>query len=261
MSNVTDHSGRRYVVVGGTAGMGAAAAALLASAGARTTIIGRNAERAATKAAAMGGNVAGEGSDKGGLDAAIHRSADRMGGIDGLAVTAGPMASQGSLLELTDEQWSEMFETQLMTTVRSLRAAIPLLKANGGGNIVTTAAYSVRAQKENLPHYAAMKTAVASVSKNAAKFHGKDNIRVNCIAPGAVATDAMDPLKAMAVAEYGGDPMAALNRMMIEKWGMKVATNRVGEPREIGELIAFLLSPAAAFMTGALINIDGGTDF
>jgi NAD(P)-dependent dehydrogenase (short-subunit alcohol dehydrogenase family) len=148
-----------------------------------------------------------------------------------------------------------------MTVVRACRAALPHLQRRGGGRIVTVAAYSIRAQKPFLTHYAAMKSAVASVTKNIAKSYGQDRIGANCIAPGAIDTEALDAAADEAMSRYGVDREAALARFMAEKWGMNVALGRPGRVQEVAALIAFLLSPRAEYLTGALINIDGGTDF
>jgi 3-oxoacyl-[acyl-carrier protein] reductase len=253
---------KRYVLVGGTAGMGFAAAGILVASGARVALIGRNREQARKTASSLGPAAIGEGSLEGGIETAIGRACEALGSIDGIAITAGPIGSRGGILELSDDDWQESFETIFLLTMRSLRAALPLLAENGGGTIVTTAAYSVRAPKRALPHYAAMKAAVVSLTKNIALFHAAEGIRANCIAPGAIATEALGGARDTAAARYPGrDPQDALNAVMIEDWGMRVAQNRVGEPHEAGELIAFLLSPAAAYMTGALLNIDGGTNF
>ena len=104
--------------------------------------------------------------------------------------------------------------------------------------MVTTAAYSARAAKPVLPHYAAMKAAVISLTKNIAKTYGAQGVRANCVAPGAVATEALDKAKAAAVEKFGPPEDVALNRFMVENWGMKVALNRVGLPHEVGELVA-----------------------
>ena len=253
---------RSYALVGGTNGMGFAAAELLVEAGARVALIGRDKDRARQRAALLGGHAIGEGGDGSGVEAAIARAHDRLGRLDGLAVTAGPIARRGGIMELADADWEESFETIFMLTMRSLRAALPLLEANGGGTIVTTAAYSIRAPKPILPHYGAMKAAVASLTKNIASSHGERGIRANCIAPGAIATEALDEARDAAGKRYPDDDAdAALNRLMVEDWGLDVAQRRVGLPHEAAELIVFLLSPAATFMTGALINIDGGTSF
>ncbi len=258
---------RRILIIGGTTGMGFAAAREAARGGAAVAITGRDAGGAHAKAAELaaetGGRILGFAADSGDTDgfaAAIEAAGAALGGLDGLAVTAGPMQRQAEFLDLGDQDWADCFNTQLMTVVRACRAALPLLIESRGA-LVTIAAYSIHAQKPTLPHYAAMKSAVASLTKNIAKTYGPRGVRANCIAPGAIATEALDPAKQAALAKYGPPEDAALNRFMIENWGMKTALNRAGQPREVGELIAFLLSDKAAYLTGALINIDGGTDF
>jgi 3-oxoacyl-[acyl-carrier protein] reductase len=248
-------SRRAHIIVGGTAGMGKAAAIELLAGGDRVALIGRDTARAEAVAAGLG--ALGFGSDQGGLDAAMQRAVAALGGLDGLAVTSGPIAVQDDLLALSDDDWAECFDTQLMTVVRALRIAVPAMTARGGGSIVTVAAYSIRAPKAVLAHYAAMKAAIGVVTKTIAKAHGKDHIRANCIAPGAIATDSMDAMREA----LGGLDNKGLWQVMRDKYGQKAGLDRIGEPHEVGELIAFLLSPKAAYLTGAMINIDGGTDF
>jgi 3-oxoacyl-[acyl-carrier protein] reductase len=248
-------SPRTHIIIGGTAGMGKAAAIQLLAEGEQVALIGRSSARAEAAAAAIG--ALGFGSDEGGLGAAMERATEALGGLDGLAVTAGPIAAQDDLLALSDDDWAECFDTQLMTVVRALRVAIPAMTARGGGSIVTVAAYSIRAPKPVLAHYAAMKAAVGVITKTIAKAHGKDGIRANCIAPGAIATDSMDAMREA----MGGLDNAGLWQVMRDKYGQKAGLDRIGEPHEVGELIAFLLSAKAAYLTGAMINIDGGTDF
>jgi 3-oxoacyl-[acyl-carrier protein] reductase len=248
-------NGRKHIIVGGTAGMGKAAAIELVAAGGSVALIGRNTKRAEVVATELG--ALGFGSDEGGLEAAMRHAVDALGGLDGLAVTAGPIHVQKDLLDLSDDDWAESFETQLMTVVRALRVAVPAMVERGGGSIVTVSAYSIRAPKAVLSHYAAMKAAIGVVTKTIAKSHGRDGIRANCIAPGAIATDAMDATRAA----LGGLDNVGLWQVMRDQYGMKAGLDRIGEPHEIGELIAFLLSPKAAYLTGAMINIDGGTDF
>jgi NAD(P)-dependent dehydrogenase (short-subunit alcohol dehydrogenase family) len=202
---------RAHIVVGGTSGLGHAAARVLTDEGHRVVLVGRDSARAEGVAEAIG--AMGEGSDRGGLEAALRRAVERLGGLDGIAVTAGP--------------------------------------------IVACAAYSIRAPKPVLLHYAAMKAAIAVFIKGVAKAHGSQGIRANCIAPGAFATEALDATRA---ALDGADDLRLWQEMR-DTYGMKAALDRIGEPREAGELIAFLLSEKAAYLTGALINIDGGTDF
>ncbi len=235
--------------------MGKAAAIELLAQGDKVALIGRDTARAEAAAAGLG--ALGFGSDQGGLGAAMERAIAVLGGLDGLAVTAGPIAVQDDLLALSDDDWTECFDTQLMTVVRALRVAVPAMTLRGGGSIVTVSAYSIRAPKAVLAHYAAMKAAIGVVTKTIAKTYGKDHIRANCIAPGAIATDSMDAMREA----LGGLDNQGLWQVMRDKYGQKAGLDRIGEPHEVGELIAFLLSPKAAYLTGAMINIDGGTDF
>jgi 3-oxoacyl-[acyl-carrier protein] reductase len=246
---------RNHIIVGGTAGMGKAAAVQLLAEGNTVALIGRDTARAEAVASEIG--AIGFGSNECGLEAAMRRAVEALGGLDGLAVTAGPINVQADLLALSDEDWAESFETQLMTVVRALRVGVPAMIARGGGSIVTVSAYSIRAPKQVLAHYAAMKAAIGVVTKTIAKVHGKDGIRANCIAPGAIATDSMDAMRDA----LGGLDNVGLWQVMRDKYGQKAGLDRIGEPHEVGELIAFLLSPKAAYLTGAMINIDGGTDF
>ena len=255
------HAGRRYIVVGGTGGMGRATAVELARTGGRVAVIGRDAGRAAAVAAQIGTDAVGEGGEGASLGPAVERAIARLGGLDGVAITAGPIHARGQFLDLAEESWAEAFDTQVMTVVRAAHPALSAMIAGGGGSLVTCAAMSIRIQKGVLPHYAAMKSAIASLTKNLALTYGKDGIRANCIAPGAVASEALDEAKATGLRDFGGDPMVALWRTMQRDWGVKSALDRIGEPSEVAELIAFLLSPQARYLTGATINIDGGSDF
>lgn len=258
---------KAIVIVGGTAGMGFATAEILADEGAKLAVIGRNEAKTEHKARALrerGADVLSllaDGSRRGEVERAIDQAAAHFGRLDGLAVTAGPMAATGPFLGFTEADWETYYQSILMTTVRSCRAAIPHLQAAGGGAMVVTAAYSIRAPKPQLIPYVVMKAAVAALAKNLATAFGPDKIRVNCICPGAIATEALDGATALAVARYGEPADQALDRYMREEWNMQTALGRAGRPRELGELYAFLLSDKAAYMTGAIINQDGGTNF
>lgn len=257
MSPESGHGGRKYAIVGGTGGMGFAAAQVLAAEGGAVALIGRDAARAAARAGELA--AIGEGGDD--LGAAVTRAAERLGGLDGLAVAAGPIRSRGRFADLDDAAWANMFDTQVMIVVRATRAALPFLAASGSGAIVTFAAQSIRLHKAILPHYAAMKSAIAALTKHLALFHGGEGIRANCIAPGAIATEALDAAKAQGARDFGGDPLVGLWRVMQRDWGSKAALDRVGEPHEVAALAAFLLGPKSSYITGATINIDGGSDF
>ena len=152
---------RNFVLVGGTTGMGFGAAHQLAADGANVALLARDEQRAAARAKLLsnqyGVRAVGIGVDAAapgaGVERAVDRAAAELGPLRGLAVTAGPMNQQGPFLEHGDESWDWYYQVILMATVRSCRAIIPHLQRNGGGTIVNTAAYSVRAPKILIPPY------------------------------------------------------------------------------------------------------------
>ena len=260
-------AGEPIVIVGGTQGMGYATAHQLAEEGARIALIARDVERGEARAAALrerGAEIivrAADATRPGEVEAAIASAADHFGRLYGLAVTTGPVLSHGSFEEEGDAAWEASFQAVLMASVRACQAALPVIAASGGGAVVLTASYSTRAAAAHLYPYVAMKSGIAALSKNLAMAYGPKGVRVNCVAPGAVATEALASATEQAVAAYGGDPEEALDRWMTEQWGMKVALGRVGRPHELADLFTFLLSKRATYMTGAIINQDGGTQF
>ncbi|MEB4212183.1 SDR family NAD(P)-dependent oxidoreductase [Mycobacterium sp. 94-17] len=262
---------RNFIVIGGSTGMGFAAAEQLAANGGNVALLARDGDRARDRAhrltteygvRAIGISVDAAAAGDG-IDRAVDQAAENLGPLRGLAVTAGPMNQQGPFLEHGDESWDWYYQLILMGTVRSCRAVIPHLQRNGGGTIVTTAAYSVRAPKILIPPYNALKAAVLTLSKILAKTHGPDGIRVNTVCPGLFDTEVNDFVRARRAAEYAVPLEDAIYTHLASNpdWNMRVALGRGGRPAEAGELIAFLLGERAAFMTGAAINIDGGTDF
>jgi NAD(P)-dependent dehydrogenase (short-subunit alcohol dehydrogenase family) len=258
-------SDRAFVVFGGTRGIGLAAARTLAADGAAVALVGRDAARAAGAADALAGRAVGLAGDlcvEGEAERVLAEAQDAIGPVRGVAVTTGlGMRGQRDLLSARDEDWEHTFADVLLATVRACRASVPALIANGGGAIVTTAAYSVRAPKSHQAPYASLKAGVATLTKTIAKGYGARGVRANCVCPGATETDVLASMR-VAVAEQRGWPVEeALERVMIEEWGMHVALGRAGKPEEVGDVIAFLLSDRAAYVTGALLNVDGGTDF
>lgn len=257
-----------HAIVGGTSGIGLAAAISLAGEGGAVALIGRDGERgqhAAARLAEQTGARAialvADGRKAGEIEQAVANAAQELGGLDGLAVTAGPVNARGLFDSLSDTDWDDAFQTHLMMTVRACRAAVRIMAACGAGAIVTTAAYSIRAQKPELVAYTTMKAAIASLTKNIAKTYGSQGIRANCLCPGATLTEANEGHRRRAVQLYGEPADAAMKRYMAEQWRMNVALDRLAEPHEVGDMIAFLLSERASYLTGALINVDGGTDF
>ena len=263
--------GRSYLLVGGTSGMGLAAAEALSAQGANVALVGRSRERAEAAADALRAKHGVKAVTVQGDAAASQAEANRfvgeavaaLGRVDGMAVTTGTDIehSRKPLDTMTDGDWAADFEDLLMGTVRPCMAVIPYLVEQGSGAIVTTAAYSVHAPDRSAVPYSTFKAAVALFTKGLARTYGSHGVQANCVCPGAVETDKLHQLRSHFAKEKGVPFEEALERVMIEDWELDIAMRRPGQPAEVGELIAFLLSQRSGYLTGALINIDGGTNF
>jgi NAD(P)-dependent dehydrogenase (short-subunit alcohol dehydrogenase family) len=255
-------AGKGIAIVGGTSGMGLAAAHAVAREGAALVIVGRDAERGKRAAAQLGDArvlaLSADVSRPGSAEPLLERALAFLGRLDGVAILTG--LSGHEPIEISDERWVEIFQDVMLGTTRVLRAALPHLMQHGG-TIVTTAAYSIRAPEHVRLPYSSQKAAVAVLTKGIAKAYGRHGIRANCICPGAIETEPLRALRGKLAVERGIPYDEALERVMVEEWHLDVALGRPGRPEEVGDLIAFLLSPRAGYLTGALINIDGGTDF
>ncbi|WP_317148558.1 SDR family NAD(P)-dependent oxidoreductase [Mycobacterium sp. 29Ha] len=253
---------KAFVVVGGTAGMGLAGAKVLAAEGAAIAVIGRDETRVKDAAALLSeaGAKAAHGltfdvSRSGEAVKAVEDAVELLGRLNGIAVTMGTAGMMP--IDSDDDAWDAAFHDVLLATTRSVQAALPHL-AKTKGAIVTTAAYSARAPHEPRLPYASLKAAVATFTRGIARTHGKDGIRANSIAPGAVETDALHAIRGY-VSETKGYPYEeALERALREDFGFDAALDRPGQPDEIGALIAFLLSDRCGFVTGQTIYADGG---
>lgn len=263
---VRDHG---YLIFGGSAGMGRAAAHALAADGARVAIVGRRLDRAEATAAelteATNAQVIGLSGDltlPDVAEAVVAEAVAALGGLRGMAVTTGLGArGQRDLLGGTDADWLATFDDVLLATIRACRATVPALVEGGGGAIVTTAAYSIRSPKAYQVPYTTLKAGVAALTKNVAKSFGSAGVRANCVCPGVTETGILAAMRLERAESRGWPVEEALERVMTEEWGFRVALGRAGQPDELGDVIAFLLSERASYLSGATINVDGGTDF
>lgn len=258
-------AGAATVVVGGGRGMGFATARCLAEDGARIAIVGRSRDvldAAATELTRLGSPeavvIVADTSDSSEVERAFGELGERWGEINALVNTVGPGAA-GNFEELTDDQWQEAFDAGLMGMVRCVRTALPLLRNAEWARIVNFSAHSTQRQSTRLPAYTAAKAAVNSVSKNLSLLLAKDEIMVNVVSPGSISSEALRGWAAT-VGVDGDDPYA-LMPAIDEHFGHPAHLPRAGLPSEIGPVAAFLASKRNSYMTGANINVDGGSDF
>jgi NAD(P)-dependent dehydrogenase (short-subunit alcohol dehydrogenase family) len=192
------------------------------------------------------------------VEAAFRVVGEQWGALNILVNATGP-AGLGTLEELTDEQWRETIDLGAMGMIRCVRAAIALLRRAEWARIVNVSAHSTKRQSEMLVAYTASKAVMTSVTKNLSLSLAKDEILVNTVSPGSFATENLKGWAKM----VGIDPddLYAIMAGIEEHFGHPAHLPRAGDPKEIGPVIAFLASRRNSYMTGANVNVDGGSDF
>jgi NAD(P)-dependent dehydrogenase (short-subunit alcohol dehydrogenase family) len=178
--------------------------------------------------------------------AAVELARSRFGGLDVLVNNAGRFLMK-ALVDTSDDEWDGLMATNVRSAFVHSRAAMPLLMASDRGAIVNTCSISGVVGLPQQGAYAATKGAIAQITRQLAIEHAADGVRVNAIAPGAVATAFVD--KAV-----GGGPDPEREAAIAAEHPL----GRMGTPEEIAQAIVFLASPAAAFITGAIVMADGG---
>ena len=261
--------GATAVVTGGSSGMGRAAADCLAEDGAKVAVFARRKELLDETVAALRRRgspdplgLAVDVSDAAAVDAAFAEIGARWGALNALVNTVGP-GDTGTIDTLSEAGWARSLELGLMSAVRCTRAALPWLRKAEWGRIVNVSAHSTKRQTPTLIGYTAAKSALTSVSKNLAKTLAKENILVNTVSPGTFLTGGVKSWLEGMAKQRGIDPnsLEDLNRIIAEDFGEPSDLGRAGLPDEIGAVIAFLASRRNSYMTGANVNVDGGSDF
>ncbi len=199
------------------------------------------------------------------ISRAFAEIAERWGGVvNTLVNAAGPDdVGVGTLVDLPDDGWLATFEMGTLAAVRCVRACLPMLRAAQWGRIVNISAHSVKRQTPRLIAYTASKAALTSVSKNLSQLLAPEEILVNTVSPGSFLSEGLRHYLESLPPERNIDPSNRYDAMraISEDFGHPAYMPRAGDPDEIGVVIAFIGSRRNSYMTGADINVDGGSDF
>lgn len=251
---------RVAVVCGASQGMGRAIAAGLAAEGARVLLVARNAERLAQAESAISAHVPGASAASLALDLTLPGSAatvaeaaqQRWGRLDVLVTnTGGP--PPGQPLELDDDKFLLAYQQNFMNVVRLCRYAVPAMRAHGYGRIINVLALSVRQIEDNLVLSSTSRLGVVAYARYLAEQVAPDGITVNNVLPGSIHTARLEQVAQMQARHFGRDPAGELDVR-----AQRVPMKRLGLPQEMADVVAFLASERAAFLTGLSIPVDGG---
>ena len=242
--------GRGYLLTGASRGLGFATARALVGDGARVLISSRSADAVSAAATELGGEPAAFGTvadlaEPEAVPRLVDEARDRLGRVDGALISVGGPPA-GTVLQTTVDQWRDAYESVVLGPLELVRALVPHL--DDGAAIGFVLSTSVRQPIGQLAISNGLRPGLAMTAKALADELGPQGIRVFGLLPGTIATD-----RTAAVEAASGDAVAARTRTEAD-----IPLRRVGLPEEFGRVAAFALSPAASYLTGSMIAVDGG---
>jgi 3-oxoacyl-[acyl-carrier protein] reductase len=251
-------SDRVCVITGSTGGIGLETARLLAAEGAKVVVSGRDSERVEQARSESGATlgVVCDLAEPGAPEELVRKANDALGPIACLVNNVGH-AYQASFEEVSDREWEQMWQLNVMSYVRAIRAVLPSMRDLGGGSIVNVSSTAGKRPSTGMPHYSVTKAAVLSLSRLVADIYAKEGIRCNAVTPGPTATAAW--LADGGLADQQASRSGKSREEVLESVGAGRPLGRLAEPEEIAAVIVFLCSDRANYVTGSAWSVDGGT--
>ena len=239
----TGLAGRTAIVCGASAGIGLGCAEALAAEGANVVLFARRAEIVQHEAERLGGiGVAGDVREPADLERLVHRAVERFGGVDVLVLNSGGPPRTRSF-EFSDEQLEDAVDLLLLSSIRLVRLCRPHLESSGRGRVIAITSSAVKEPIETLALSSAIRPGLVGWLKTAARELGPAGVTVNSVLPGRIDTDRVKEV-------YPDGPTEADLAA--------IPLRRLGAAREVGDVVCFLASDRAAYVTGAAIGVDGG---
>jgi NAD(P)-dependent dehydrogenase (short-subunit alcohol dehydrogenase family) len=249
--------GEVVVITGGAHGIGHASALAFAQQGAQVTVAdidpaaGQRTIAEIEARGARGHLVVGDAADASQCQRVVRETVDRFGGLDVLFNNVGiqPLDSYKNVEDTTEEQWDRILAVNLKSYFLMSKYAIPEIRRRGGGAIINTASVQGLQSQRGVPAYAASKGGVLSLTRQMALDYAAQGIRVLAVCPGTIDTEMV---RTAAALEPDGIPSA------LQRFGSAHPLGRIGTGQDIANVVLFLASDAASFMTGEYVCVDGG---
>lgn len=253
--------GRKVVVTGAADGIGRALALAFSAAGARVAGCARNKTRMRELSRAIDGrNHLFEQADVArpeDIQRFYHKVVETFGGVDVLVNNVGSILKTADFFDLTDDDWRESFEVNLLTAVRMCRTFVPALKNSGAPRIVNISSIAAQGPGERFPHYSAMKAAMSNFTVSLAQTLAPDKILVNSVSPGPVWTRSWEN-ESREIAEKSGMKLREIQERLRSEAGQSSLLKRIGEPEDVAGIVLFLASDHARWITATNFTVDGG---